>query len=81
MVREEKRTRWLGDSTEGKKSHGPFKLCLKQAFREVELYLVEGAPVMKSNDLHKIKSYVLDLGTMLRGLVSGFGRNSYNRLE
>lgn len=41
MVWEIKRPGWLGHGTEGKKSHGPFKLCLKQTFIEVELYLKE----------------------------------------
>lgn len=84
MVWEEKRAGWPGGSAEGKKSHGPFKLCLTRAFSEAELYLVGGAPVAKSNDLGKIKCYVFDLDPMREGLrdrVSGSGRNSCGRLE
>lgn len=58
--------------------------ALRQAFSGAELYLVEGAPGVKSNDLAKIKCYVFDLCTMkgaLKGMVSGFGRNSCSRLK
>ena len=52
--------------------------ALRPAFSEVELYLVEGAPRVKSNDLGKIKCYVFDLSTLrekLRGIVV-FGKES-----
>lgn len=58
--------------------------ALRQAIREGELYLVEGAPGVKSNDLGMIKCFVFDLSTMRKGLsgvVDGFGRNPYSRLE
>lgn len=58
--------------------------AFRQAFREGELYLVEGVPGVKSNDLGMIECYVFDLSTMrkgLSGMVGGFGRNPYTRLE
>lgn len=48
------------------------------------MYLVEGVFGVKSNDLGMIKCYVFDLSIMKKGfsgMVGGFGRNFYIRLE